>query len=169
MFDDNQDLEARAGVLLSASTPERGVAVIDMTKAYSKDAKDVHRGVMVVRGATPYLVIQDDLQVKNSKTLTWSMQTDAEIAADGTSAKLTKGGKTLLATIVSPAGASFTSAKPPEPATPNPQARDLTKINVLKATIPEAKGPQSLCITFTVADTAPAHTHQPIAEWVKAK
>lgn len=169
MFDDNQDLEARAGVLLSASTPERGVAVIDMTKAYSKDAKDVHRGVMVVRGATPYVVIQDDLQVKNSKTLTWSMQTDADIAADGTSAKLTKGGKTLLATIVSPAGATFSSAKPPEPATPNPQARDLTKINVLKASIPEAKGPQSLCITFTVTDTAPAHTHQPIAEWVKVK
>jgi hypothetical protein len=169
MLDDNQDLEARAGVLLGASTPELGVAVIDMTKAYSKDAKDVHRGVMVVRGATPYLLIQDDLQVKTSKTLTWSMQTDAEIAANGTSAKLTKGGKTLLATIVSPAGATFTSAKPPVPEKPDTQARDLTKFNVLKAIIPEAKGPQSLCITFTTADTAPAHTHQPIAAWVKAK
>ncbi len=169
MFDDNQDLEARAGVLLSAATPERGVAVVDMTKAYSKDAKDVHRGIMVVRGATPYLVIQDDLQVKNSKALTWSMQTDAEIAPDGASAKLTKGGKTLLATIVSPAGATFTSAKPPVPEKPDAQARDLSKFNVLKATIPEAKGPQSLCITFTTAEAAPAHAHQPIAEWVKAK
>lgn len=168
-FDDNQDLEARAGVLLSASTPERGVAVIDMTKAYSKDAKDVHRGVMVVRGAAPYLVIQDDLQVKNSKTLNWNMQTDAEIVVDGKTAKLTKGGKTLLATIVSPAGASFTSAKPPVPEKPDLQARDLTKINVLRASIPEAKGPQSLCITFTTAAEAPAHTHQPIAEWVPKK
>jgi hypothetical protein len=169
MFDENQDLEARAGVLIGASTPERGSAVIDMTKAYSKDAKDVHRGVMVVRGATPYVVIQDDLQVKNSKTLNWNMQTDAEIAVDGKTAKLTKGGKTLLATIVSPASATFTSAKPPEPANPNPQARDLTKINVLRASIPEAKGPQSLCITFTTAPEAPAHTPQPIAEWVKVK
>jgi hypothetical protein len=169
VFDDNQDLEARASVLIGASTSERGTAVVDMTKAYSKDAKDVHRGVMVVRGATPYVVIQDDLQVKNSKTLNWNMQTDAEIAVDGKSAKLTKGGKTLLATIVSPANAAFTSAKPPVPQNPNPQTRDLTKINVLRASIPEAKGPQSLCITFTTAETAPAHTLQPIAGWVKAK
>jgi hypothetical protein len=97
------------------------------------------------------------------------MQTDAEIAVDGKTAKLTKGGKTLLATIVSPASATFTSAKPPEPANPNPQARDLTKINVLRASVPEAKGPQSLCITFTTALEAPAHTPQPIAEWVKVK
>ncbi|MFO1484121.1 MAG: heparinase II/III family protein [Verrucomicrobiaceae bacterium] len=167
MFDGNQDEEARAGVLVSSSTPERGLAVVDMSKAYSKDAKDVHRGIMVVRGAAPYLVIQDDLQVKNSKTLTWSMQTDAEIAANGASATLTKGGKTLLATIVSPAGATFTAAKPPVPEKPDPQARDLSKLNVLKAAIPEAKGPQSLCITFTTGTEAPAHTVQPIAEWVK--
>lgn len=169
MLEDNQDLEAKAGVLISASTPERGVAVIDMTKAYSKDAKDVHRGVMVVRGATPYVVIQDDLQVKTSKTLNWNMQTDAEIAVEGKTARLTKGGKTLLATIVSPASATFTSAKPPVPENPNPQARDLTKINILRALIADAKGPQSLCITFTTDAAAPAHTLQPIAEWVKAK
>ncbi|MBE2286998.1 MAG: heparinase II/III family protein [Prosthecobacter sp.] len=168
-FGDNQDLEARAGVLISASAPERGVAVIDMSKAYSKDAKDVHRGVMVVRGAAPYLVIQDDLQVKNTKPLVWNMQTKAEIAADGATAKLTQGGKTLIATIVSPQGATFSTGTPPEAA--SEQARDLIKekVNILKATIPEAKGPQSLCITFTTAAEAPAHTVQPIAEWVKAK
>jgi len=169
MFDGNQDEEAKAAVLLNASTPERGVAVVDMSKAYSKEAKDVHRGVMAVRGEAPYLVIQDDLQIKTTKTLTWSMQTKAEIAANGASATLTQGGKTLLATIVSPAGATFSMGAPPEAA--SEQARDLVKekVNILKATIPEAKGPQSLCITFTTADAAPAHTHQPIAEWVKAK
>lgn len=168
-FGDNQDLEARAGVLISSSAPERGVGVIDMSKAYSKDAKDVHRGVMVVRGAAPYLVIQDDLQVKNTKPLIWNMQTKAEIAADGATAKLTQGGKTLIATIVSPQGATFSTGTPPEAA--SEQARDLIKekVNILKATIPEAKGPQSLCITFTTAAEAPAHTVQPIAEWVKAK
>jgi hypothetical protein len=168
-FGDNQDLEARAGVLISSSAPERGVGVIDMSKAYSKDAKDVHRGVMVVRGAAPYLVIQDDLQVKNTKPLVWNMQTKAEIAADGATAKLTQGGKTLIATIVSPQGATFSTGTPPEAA--SEQARDLIKekVNILKATIPEAKGPQSLCITFTTAAEAPAHTVQPIAEWVKAK
>ena len=169
MFDGNQDMEARASVLIGASTPERGVAVVDMSKAYSKDAKDAHRGIMIVRGATPYLVIQDDLQVKTSKTLTWSMQTKAEITTDGATARLTQGGKTLLATIVSPKGALFSMGAPPEAA--SEIARDLVKekVNVLKAVITDAKGPQSLCITFTTAETAPAHTLQPIAEWVKAK
>jgi len=174
-FGENQDLEARASVLLSASTPERGVAVIDMTKAYSKDAKDVHRGVMVVRGAAPYLVIQDDMQVKNSKTLTWSMQTKAEIAPDGATAKLTQGGKTLLATIVSPKGATFSAGDPPAPT--NEQMRTLGKdkdgkgegIRVLKVAVADAKGPLSLCITFTTAAEAPAHVHQPIEAWIKKK
>ncbi|MFN9945143.1 MAG: hypothetical protein ACK56I_37315, partial [bacterium] len=78
-----------------------------MTKAYDKFAKDVHRGVMVMRGAAPYLVIQDDLSVKNSKNLVWSMMTKAEIAPDGASAVLTLNNKKLLATIVSPKGATF--------------------------------------------------------------
>ncbi len=168
MFDDNQDLEAKAGVLINASTPEHGEVVVDMTKAYSKYAKDVHRGVMVVRGAKPYLVIQDDLQVKNSKTLTWSMQTKAEITTEGATAKLAQGGKTLVATIVAPAGAIFSTGQPPEAA--SEQARDLVKekVNILKVALAEAKGPQSLCITFAL-DEAPAHTATPIATWVKTK
>ncbi|HEY1050318.1 MAG TPA: heparinase II/III family protein, partial [Prosthecobacter sp.] len=90
--DGNQDLEAKAGVLLGTSDPAKGLAVVDMTKAYSKWAKDVHRGIMVVRGAKPYAVIQDDLAMKNSNTLTWNMHTKAEIAANGASATLTQGG-----------------------------------------------------------------------------
>ena len=168
MFDDNQDMKAKAGVLINASTPERGVAVVDMTKAYSKYAKDVHRGVMVVRAAKPYLVIQDDLQVKNSKTLNWSMQTKAEITTEGATAKLAQGGKTLVATIVSPAGATFSTGQPPEAA--SEQARDLVKekVNILKVALAEVKGPQSLCITFAL-DEGAAHTATPIATWVKTK
>ncbi len=166
IIDGEQELDAKASVLLGNSTPERGLAVVDMTKAYSKVAKDVHRGAMVVRGAKPYIVLQDDLILKNAKSITWSMHTMAEITATGTTAKLTLGGKTLIATIVSPATASFTAATPPEPA--NEQSRDLIKgkVNILKATVPEGKGPQSLCITFAL-DEAPAHTATPVATWVK--
>lgn len=174
-FGENQDMEAKAGILINASSPEMGAAVVDMTKAYSKDAKDVHRGVMAVRGATPYVVIQDDLQIKNSKTLTWKMHTKAEIVTEGTSAKLTLGGKTLLATIVSPKGASFSVGDPPEPK--NEQMRTIGKNaegrgeghKILKVELAEAKGPTSLCITFTTAEAAPAHEPKPIAEWVKKK
>lgn len=165
--DGNQDLEAKAGVLLGTSDPAKGLAVVDMTKAYSKWAKDVHRGIMVVRGAKPYAVIQDDLAMKNSNTLTWNMHTKAEIAANGASATLTQGGKKLVATIISPAGATFTAGTPPVPEKPaNARSRDLAaeKINVLKVALADAKGPQSLCITFAL-DEAAAHTASPVAEW----
>jgi|UniRef100_UPI003782F455 hypothetical protein len=168
VIDGNQDLEAKAKVLVGASSPEKGLAVVDMTDAYSKAAKDVHRGVMVVRGTKPYAVLQDDLVIKTTQTITWSMHTKAEIAAEGTKATLTQGGKTLIATIVSPAGATFSSGTPPEP--PSEQSRDLVKekVNVLKATIADAKGPQSLCITFAL-DEAPTHTPAPVATWVPKK
>ncbi|MFC5457862.1 heparinase II/III domain-containing protein [Prosthecobacter fluviatilis] len=159
-----QDQDAKASVLLGYSTPERGTAVVDMTKAYSKPAKDVHRGIMVVRGTKPYVVLQDDLVMKNTGSITWSMHTKAEISASGTSAKLTQGGKTLVATIVSPANATFSSAEPPEAATE--QSRDLVreKVHVLKASVDGAKGPQSLCITFAL-DEAATHTATPVATW----
>ena len=161
-----QELDAKAAVLLGNSTPERGVAVVDMTKAYSKPAKDVHRGIMVVRGAKPYIVMQDDLIMKNTGSIVWSMHTKAEISASGTTAKLTQGGKTLVATIVSPASASFSAGEPPEAA--SEQARDLVKekVHVLKASIDGGKGPLSLCITFALDEPA-AHTVTPIATWVK--
>lgn len=170
IVDGNQDFEAKAGVLLGASDPAKGLAVVDMTKAYGKWAKDVHRGIMVVRGAKPYVVLQDDLVMKNSNTLTWSMHTKAEIAPSGASATLTLGSKKLVATIVSPAGATFTVGTPPVPEKVNAQARDLAKekINVLKVALADAKGPQSLCITFALNEGA-AHTATPVAEWVKKK
>ena len=174
----NQELDARAGVLVTQSTPEAGLAVIDMTKAYDKDAKDVHRGIMVVRGATPYLVMQDDMNVKNTQQLAWSMQTkDIEITVDGPTATLKKGDKQLIATIVSPKGAVFSADEPPPP-TDLQNGRKLgTKtadfagenVKILKATVADAKGDVSLCITFTTGPAAPAHTHTPISAWVKKK
>lgn len=166
VIDGNQDMEAKARVLLGASTPEKGLAVIDMTKAYAKPAKDVHRGVMVVRGAKPYVVLQDDLLMKNTGTINWRMHTMAEIITSENKATLKLGGKTLAATIVSPAGAKFSTEPPPEPA--NEQARDLVKakVNILTVNLEGVKGPQSLCITFAL-DEAPAHTATPVATWVK--
>jgi hypothetical protein len=168
VIDGNQDLEAKAKVLVGASSLEKGLAVVDMTDAYGKAAKDVHRGALVVRGTKPYAVIQDDLVIKTTQTITWSMHTKAEIAADGAKATLTQGGKTLIATIVSPAGATFSSGTPPEPS--NAQSRDLVKekVNILKVALADAKGPQSLCITFAL-DEAPAHTPTPVATWVPKK
>ncbi len=172
----NQDLDARAGVLLTQSTPDIGLAIIDMTKAYPKDASQVHRGIRVVRGASPYLVIQDDLTVKKTQPLVWSMQTrDLDISVDGPTATLKQGDRQLIATLVSPKGATFSVEQPPPPLDPE-NGRKLGKashdvegenVQTLKATVAAASGNLSLCITFTLGPAAPAHRHKPISEWVK--
>lgn len=172
----NQDLDARASVLVTQSTPDTGFAIIDMTKAYPKDAQQVHRGIMVVRGASPYLIIQDDLTVKKTQPLVWSMQTrDIEITVDGPTATLKQGDRQLIATIVSPKGATFSAEAPPPPLDPE-NGRKLGKatpdvegenVQTLKATVSAASGNVSLCITFTLGPAAPAHSHKPISDWVK--
>lgn len=174
----NQELNARASVIASHSGPETGFAIIDMTKAYDKHADKVHRGIRAVRGASPYLVIQDDMSIKSTQPLVWSMQTQSiDIAVDGSTATLKQGDRQLLATIVSPKGATFTAEEPPPPADPE-NGRKLgtatpdyegENIKTLKATVPATKGNVSLCITFTLQPTAPAHTHTPASEWMRKK
>jgi hypothetical protein len=172
----NQDLDARASVLVTQSTPDTGLAILDMTQAYSKDASQVHRGIRVVRGASPYLVIQDDLTVKKTQPLIWSMQTrDLDITVDGPTATLKQGDRQLIATLVSPKGATFSVEQPPPPLDPE-NGRKLGKaspdvegenVQTLKATVAAASGNLSLCITFTLGPAAASHRHQPISEWVK--
>ena len=147
-----------------------------MSKAYDKSADKALRGIMVRRGASPYLVIQDDIAVKSTQPLVWSMQTQSvEIAVDGATATLKQGDRQLIATIVSPKGATFSAEEPPPPTDPQ-NGRKLgtatpdfegENIKTLKATVPAAKGNVSLCITFTTGPAAPAHTHTPISEWMK--
>lgn len=160
----NQELEAKAPVMLSYSTPQLGITAVDLSKAYTKPAKDVHRGAMVVRSPKPYVVLQDDFAVKNNTLVTWSMHTRAEVALEGNKATLTDKDQTLHAVIVSPEGASFTTADAPEPK--SEQMKKLTGIKVLKVSLGEVKGPQTICIAFSLGEPPPAHPVKPISEWV---
>ena len=163
----NQSFEATASVLFAQGTPELGIAAVDLTKAYSKASKDTYRGVMMVRGAKPYVVIQDDLAIKNSTDVTWKMHTKAEVAVNGKSATLTDAKQTLYATIISPEGASFSTENPPEPT--DEQMRKLTGIHVLKVSLAKVKGDQTIAIAFSNEQTAPAHVVKPIVTWVGKK
>lgn len=163
----NQELDARATVLVGHSTGPLGVAAVDLSKAYSKTAKDAYRGAMVVRGAKPYVVLQDDLVVKNNTMVTWSMHTRAEVTTDGNKATLTDKEQKLYAVILSPAGATFSASDAPEP--PSDQMKKLTGVKVLKVSLGEVKGPQTISIAFSVGEPPPAHPVKPITEWVAKK
>lgn len=163
----NQELDAKATVLLGHSTAPLGVAAVDLSKAYSKTVKDAFRGAMVVRGAKPYVVLQDDLVVKNTTMVTWSMHTRAELVTEGNKATLTDKEQKLYAVILSPAGATFSSADAPEPK--SEQMKKLTGVKVLKISLGEVKGPQTISIAFSVGEPPPAHPVKPITDWVTKK
>ncbi len=163
----NQSWDGKAQALFVKSSPEAAMAAFDLKEAYSKATKEAVRGVMLVRGPKPYVVLQDDLVIKNNTPVTWKMHTRAEISVDGKSATLTDKEQKLHAVILSPANATFSTAEPPEPS--NEQMKKLTGIHVLKVNLAEGKGPQTISIAFAPGEPPPAHPVKPIAEWVGKK
>jgi hypothetical protein len=163
----NQKLDAKGTVVFTQSTPELGIAAVDLSKAYSKAAKDAYRGVMVVRGAKPYVVIQDDVAIKNSTNVTWKMHTRAAVTVDGKSATLTDAKQVLHASILSPAGATFSTEDAPEPT--NEQMKKLAGIHVLKVSLAGIKGPQTVSVAFALDEAPPAHAVKPIITWPAKK
>lgn len=165
-----QDLDAKAAFIGFNSSPEKGVAVLDMTDAYHK-AKSAHRGAMMVRGAQPYVLLQDDLVIKGTSDVDWQMHTKSEIAASGTKATLTQGKATLTASLLSPAGAEFVVDDPPEKPPGDTQNRDLRKesIKVLKVKLKGVKGEQRIAVAFALGADTPAPPVVPLTQWLPKK
>jgi hypothetical protein len=167
----NQPLDAKAKFIGFNTTPERGVAIVDLSDAYSSKTKSVHRGAMMVRGPSPYVLMQDDIEIKGTTTVEWNMHTTATIEVAGNKATLTNGekgkGQTLNAVLLSPPGATFTTAEPPEKA--NEQARDLKNFHILRVNLAEAKGEQRITIAFTTAAEAPTAPVVPLTAWLPKK
>lgn len=168
----NQPLDAKAAFIGFQSTPERGFAIVDLTDAYSPKTKFTHRGAMVMRGAEPSILLQDDILLKGTSTIEWRMHTRATIATSGNKATLTSGdatmgGQTLTATLLSPPGATFSTEEPPEK--PSEQARDLKAYHVLRVKLPDAKGEQRIAVAFSMGAEAPATPVVPLAQWLPKK
>jgi hypothetical protein len=160
---ENQPLDAKASITGFVSTPERGAAVIDLKSAYSTQARDYQRGAMLVRGAQTYAVIQDDIAVKGTQTLTWAMHTRATVTVDGNKALLTQGNQTLTAVILSPAGATFTTEEAPEQTTP---LSSLKGVHVLKTQLAGVSGNQRLTIAFSLGNEPVQTPVLPITDWL---
>jgi hypothetical protein len=107
-----QNPKAASRVTAFKSTPERTVAVIDMTDAYSGQVKSARRGMEMLDGRAVH--VRDEL-TGLKEPVRWGIVTEARIELDGNTAVLTQDGKTLRAEILEPAGAKFqiVSTKPP--------------------------------------------------------
>ena len=140
---ENQDPMAKSIFINLDSQESSAFAILDLTSAYEKYAKKVTRGVAMLEGRKAVLV-QDEFEIEKPCEVTWAMTTDADISVEkeGT-AKLTLKGKTLVARVLSPAGATFgvesAEQKPPQKTNKGvrrlivrlPNAKDSVRVAVL--------------------------------------
>lgn len=80
--------------------------VADITSAYD-GVTSAKRGVRMLNGRKAVL-IQDEISA--SSGIQWRMQTNATVTPSGAEATLTRDGKTMKMTILSPAGATWTTS-----------------------------------------------------------
>jgi len=122
----HQDALARSRITRFAGGGGEAFAIVDLSAAYKGLAAKVLRGVALLRGRRAALV-QDELVLPRPCEVAWGMTTEAQIVVQKDRATLRRGGKELLARVLSPAGAVFTveSARREPPENPNRGVRRL--------------------------------------------
>jgi len=137
----SQDEMAASKIIKYRSQKSFAFALVDLTAAYAQFAQKVTRGAALIADRREFL-IQDEFVLKAPARLTWAMTTDAAIFIEKQSAILSLEGKQLLATILSPEDAVFTTGsaerKPPEK--PN------TGVKRLLIDIPDAEGKVTVAV-----------------------
>lgn len=156
----NQDPKAVAPVAAFSAAPGRSHAVADLTAAYAASASRVRRGVALIGRQ---VVVQDEIEGAAGREIAWQMHTKAKIEVKGREAALSQGGRTLVARILVPPGAVFTTA----PASPPPPQRQQPDVSKLVVRLEGTKGPLRLVVLLAPEgekDT-PHPVLKPLSEW----
>jgi hypothetical protein len=158
----NQDPKAVAPIAAFSSTPARAHAVADLSAAYRGQAQKVRRGIALIDRRQ--VLVQDEIEGTAGSEITWQMHTRAKIQVDGSRAVLSQGGRKLVARLLSPAGAAFTTAAADAPP-PQAQQPDVTKLTVK---LRGSEKPLRLAVLFAVEGSdAPSPALTPLAEWAQ--
>ena len=121
----DQNLAAKAPIIHLASRPNEAVGIVDMDSAYAPHAR-VRRGIALFDHRRQ-VMIQDEIQADDPAEVWWFMHTKASvhIDADGRTATLQRGGKQLMARILSPSDAVFeVMPARPLPTSPDPPGQN---------------------------------------------
>jgi hypothetical protein len=157
----NEDLDAKAPLTATGTEGNTLYSIADLSQSYKGKLTSWNRGVALIDKQR--VLVQDEITPAQSVDVVWNFHTFAnvEIAKDGRSATLTQNGATLIAKILQPANARFTTAstQPPPPQKPNP---GLTNLVIPLAT---QSSPQTIAVLFTRSgDKAKAHL-TPLSTW----
>ena len=158
----NQDPKAVAPIVAFSSTPARAHAVADLSAAYRGQARKVRRGIALIDRRQ--VLVQDEIEGAAGSEIAWQVHTRAEIQVDGARAVLSQGGKRLVARILAPAGAAFSTAAASAPP-PQRQQPDVTKLVVR---VPGSEKPVRLAVVFAAEGSdAKAPALAPLETWAK--
>ncbi|MGI8785727.1 MAG: heparinase II/III domain-containing protein [Acidobacteriota bacterium] len=122
----DQDPAAAARVVQYLASPEKALAIADLTPAYWAHARSVRRSVQLLRGdstTSPAVLIEDEISSDAALDSWWFLHTPAavEILESGRLAKLDLGGKQLYVRLRGPEQAAFEVADAaPLASSPNP-------------------------------------------------
>lgn len=166
-FGENQFTGAHAPLLPAgfSTSPEKGVAIVDLSKADAK-VKEHKRGVMMVRGAKPYVLIQDEFKVKTTAAPDWVMHTKAEVTIDGNKVTLKSGTSLLTMNVISPKGVKISAAEPPDPKEQT-EIGSLKGIKAIKIALGTLKGDQTVTVAFS-SEVVEAPV-LPLEQWLPKK
>ncbi len=161
---EDQDAEATSS-FLDFADGDAPHALVDVTEAYAPKASRVVRGVALVDGKRATL-IQDEFVLTETTDIAWGVTTDAEITIrDDGAAVLRQDGRTLTASILSPAGAAFSveSAEQAPPEKRNEGVRRL--VLLLRDQLDDVRIAVLMAPHWKDAGPTPHVDVQPLAGW----
>lgn len=87
-------------------------AIMDMTPAYTTQARSAKRGFALTQNRSR-IIVQDEIKLFASSTVWWNMHTRAtiEVSRDGRTALLSQSGKQMRVSLISPAIGTFMAMK----------------------------------------------------------
>ncbi|MFB0554028.1 MAG: heparinase II/III family protein [Phycisphaerae bacterium] len=139
--------------------------LVDLTGAYKKSANKVTRGVAMVENRRAVLV-QDEFKIEKSCEVIWAVTTDAKIDInEKDTAVLTLAGRKLIARILSPSIAGFST----ESAQQSPPEKTNAGVRRLIVRLPNAKGNVRVAVLLSPVwkdkEVVTKVQVEPLAQW----
>lgn len=157
----NEDLDAKAPLTAVGATGKTLYAIADLDQAYKGKLTSWSRGVALLNKQR--VLVQDEIVPATPVDIVWNFHTfaDVKIAADGRRATLSRGGKTLEASILAPAAARFSpvSAQAPPPNALNPGVTNLI------ISLPHQSGAETIAVLFAKSGDITHPVIKPLSTW----
>jgi Heparinase II/III-like protein len=159
--DQNQDLDAKAPLTLIAGSAGQLVAMADLRRTYKASLRSWIRGVKLLNESS--MLVQDEVSPSKPVDIRWNFHTFAavHVSPDGRSASLTQNGTTLLARILMPMDATFTTegTQPSPPQSPNPGLSNLTVL------LRQQSAAQTISVIFSSPESKVSSMIIPLSSW----